>query len=416
MIPTGLPRPKRLLLIQKCQRTPSKRSIEQKFQGKMRPFEIYRIPLEAPKYRLANGRTQAMQEEFLAINPEKPDNFFTRDAESDQAQLAQHGLLKTVISEEGLLSHFKANDQTEPLILTHDGFVVNGNRRLCAMRELFQGDKKKFARFEHIDVIILPDCLPKDIDSLEADLQIKKDIKAEYSWITKACMLRRKRDLGYADNELTRMYGIPTKDIQEGITLLSDADAYLASIGKAKQYHLIEGDEFAFLKLREGRTKLKDEAEKAIFTQVSYGLIERKDAVPGRLYKVIPEVREHLPALIQKFRTELTIEKAPRKSPGNSKLNLLGGTASPLSDIVVAVSSPGNRAELVSVVRDVIEFERIRSKQRVQADTAIESVRRAHALLNDAINGLNSKSTTAGIADQLDGIQLTISKLRKLLK
>lgn len=411
----GYPRPKRLLLISKCLASKSSRSQEQRFQGKMRTFPICRFPLEAPKYRLANGRTQAMQEEFLATNPAKPANFFTADSESDEAQAAQHELLKKVIAEEGLYSHFKTHEQTEPLILTHDGFVVNGNRRLCTMRELYTSDRKKYSRFENIDVIILPDCLPKDIDSLEADLQIKRDIKAEYSWITKACMLRRKRDLKYSDKDLERMYAIPIKDIQESITLLADADMYLESIGKSKQYHLIEGDEFAFKKLREGRSKIKDDAEKTIFTHITYGLIENKDEISGRLYKVIPEAREYLSSIIDKLQKELPAKNGAVDKKGG-KLSLLGGTTSPLKPLADTISNLSNRNQIVSIVRDVVEFERIRSKQKAQADTSGESVRRAHALLNDAVNAFNEKSTTAGISEQLDGIESAIAKLRKLLK
>ena len=50
-----------------------------------------------------------------------------------------------------------------------------------------------FSYFSHVDVIVLPACEEKDIDELEANLQVKQDTKAEYSWITLAIMLKNKK-------------------------------------------------------------------------------------------------------------------------------------------------------------------------------------------------------------------------------
>jgi len=43
-------------------------------------------------------------------------------------------------AKENLFKTFKENDklqQTDPLICSSDGIIVNGNRRLCAWRELY---------------------------------------------------------------------------------------------------------------------------------------------------------------------------------------------------------------------------------------------------------------------------------------
>ena len=46
--------------------------------------------------------------------------------------------------------------QTEPLLMTPDGIVINGNRRLAAMRELFQIDLSDYKSFQVVQVAILP--------------------------------------------------------------------------------------------------------------------------------------------------------------------------------------------------------------------------------------------------------------------
>lgn len=408
----GWPLPKRKELIGKLK--PSGRSVEQKFQNKLRPFPIHRIPIEAPKYRLANGRTQAMQEEYLATHPQLPADFFSGDLESDAAQKVQHALLLELVNLERLFTYFKTNEQEEALVLTSTGFVVNGNRRLCAMRELYESDRKKFKRFEHIDVILLPECSEKDIDSLEADLQIKEDIKADYTWITKACMLRKRRAIGYGDVELARMYDMDPKELKASLALLADADTFLTSVGKPKQYHLLEKHEYAFKKLNEGRAKYKDEGEKAIFTNVSYGLIERPEVISGRLYKNIPEVAACLTKLIPRLTKEFPVAATPKaKAAGN--VALLGGTTGTLGALASVIAKPENRERLLAITKDVIETNRSLVREKESSEFPLDQIKDAHTSLLDAYNALGSKTKRDGMAAQLDAIQGVMKKIRTWL-
>ena len=153
-------------------------STEIKFQGGTRVFPVVRIPIGMPKYRMSNGRTASLQQEHLARNPALTKGFFRADPELDTVQMVQHGLLLEVIEDEGLLKFFSnpANDQTEPLILDSNGFVINGNRRLTAWRKLHHDEPNKFGHFSHVKAIMLPSCDEKDLDKLEASLQIHEDI------------------------------------------------------------------------------------------------------------------------------------------------------------------------------------------------------------------------------------------------
>ncbi len=72
----GWPLPKRRVLIQELLSTPTEKKVQQKFLKEMRQFSMYRVPIDMPKYRLANGRTQAAQEEYLSKHEELPQDFF----------------------------------------------------------------------------------------------------------------------------------------------------------------------------------------------------------------------------------------------------------------------------------------------------------------------------------------------------
>src|SRR5262249_29316909 len=143
----GWPLPKRKELIQRLRSERTTQSLPLYFQGRRQDLPIHRIPIGLPKYRLDNGRTRSAQVEWLALHADAPKNLFTADLESEKAQAAQHEILKTMLGsgKTELRRYFRDHEQIEPLILTELGFVLNGNRRLCAMRELIRDEAETFS-------------------------------------------------------------------------------------------------------------------------------------------------------------------------------------------------------------------------------------------------------------------------------
>ena len=80
---------------------------------------------------------------------------------------------------------------------------------------------------------MLPHSEEKEIDRLEATLQITKDIKADYSWDSKANMMlaKQKRD-GFSNKELGELYDMKESDVEELFDMRAYADEYLRSRGK----------------------------------------------------------------------------------------------------------------------------------------------------------------------------------------
>jgi hypothetical protein len=146
------------------------------------------------------------------------DGMFSGDAEMWDAQQAQHELLLQLANKSDLAKYFEenANQQVDPILLDENGFVVNGNRRLSYWRELLHKESTKYGHFRHIDAAVLPHCDEKEIDRLEATLQIEKDIKADYSWDARANMMlaKQKRD-GFSNKELGELYGMKESDVEE---------------------------------------------------------------------------------------------------------------------------------------------------------------------------------------------------------
>src|SRR5690606_12464757 len=94
--------------------------------------------------------------------------------------------------------------QREPILISSSGIVVNGNRRLSAMRELLRkADGSVDERFTNIRCAVLPPDVSRDeIDDIEADLQARPQTKLDYDWIGDARLIRRQVDKGRSTKEV----------------------------------------------------------------------------------------------------------------------------------------------------------------------------------------------------------------------
>lgn len=194
------------------------------FQGKYQDIPVITVRIDFPVYRLANGRTRSFQREYLALNPDAPADLFKCDHDSFAAQSAQHDILYKLVEEEDLLKAFKSEymQQTEPIVCTSEGVVVNGNRRLCAWRSLYYSDQNRYKHFQTISIAILPLCDERDIEELEKRLQIQNPMRAEYHWHAIALMAKEDIQNGKRDGDVAKSYGKST----QALHLLMDARDY----------------------------------------------------------------------------------------------------------------------------------------------------------------------------------------------
>ena len=161
-------------------------------------FPKYKMSIGHPKYRIENTRTIAHQIEFCHEND---DWTIFKDAESNKTQQAQHDILREMIGEEGLLKRFQEGaTQSNAIVLTRDGFVISGNRRLCCWRELFESNPKKYNHYSEIEVCILesPNKSP-EIEKFEALQETDTSIQSKFGWF-QVVMKFAQILQGYADD------------------------------------------------------------------------------------------------------------------------------------------------------------------------------------------------------------------------
>ena len=418
----GWPKPARTEEFKKLLATPLSATFPIVFQGNKVDIPVIRVPIDLPKYRMANGRTASLQSEYLARNPTATPDLFAGDAELWDSQEVQHGLLLQVAKQSDLRKYFEntANKQVAPLLLDENGFVVNGNRRLSTWRDLCHTDNAKYGHFRHIDVAVLPHCDEKEIDRLEATLQIAKDIKADYSWDAEANMMIAKqiRD-GFSNRELAELYNMKEGDVQELVDMRTYADEYLRSRNKTDLWSQVSEHEFAFRKVVSLRPRISSIGGQEIFKQAAFTLIDNPDEAGGRLYDAIPAIFESLDLIKEKLQAEFEVKPEATTVDLN---DLFGGAPPAVGDsamdmpLAKEIQKPESAEKARKIIVEVIESQRQLKKDSRSAGYLLDCCAKAQSALTAAVkDGLRQESKLAGVAKQLEQIQAQVEKIRTYL-
>jgi len=418
----GWPRPARTEEFKKLLDSTPTATYRIEFQSKTMDIPIIRVPIDLPKYRMNNGRTASLQAEHLARNPSAQSDLFSGDAELWNSQEVQHGLLLKLANQSDLRKYFEntSNKQVEPILLDENGFVINGNRRLATWRNLYHTDNLKYGHFRNIDIAVLPHCDEKEIDRLEAALQIAKDIKADYSWDAEANMMiaKQSRD-GFSNKELAELYDMKETDISELMDMRSYADEYLRSRKKANLWSLVSEHEFAFRKIVTSRQRISGVGSQEVFKQAAFTLIDNPDEAGGRLYDAIPSIVECLDLIKDKLQTEFQV-KPEEAAPDLN--DLFGGTPPKpfenLLDLPLAkeIQKPECSEKARKIIVDVIESQRQLKKDSKSAGYLLDCCAKAQSSLTAAVkDGLRPESKLNGVAKQLDQIIAQVQKIQSYL-
>lgn len=391
-----------------------------RFQGTLLTLPLFSAPIELPKYRLENGRTVSLQAEWLADHPEELRGFFRNDPESDRAQGVQHQLLLELIKGRGLRDYFTetSNKQLDPIILDTNGFVVNGNRRLCCWRELYSGDQSRYEHFSHVRAVVLPPADDKAIDRLEAELQVAQDIRDDYTWDTLANMLyERKVQHGYTIDDLADLYEKKPIEIRELLEMREYALQYMASRGKPNHWKMVrgKGTDYAFRKLLKARKRASSIVDKFVVENVTFTLLDDAEGF-GRLYEAIPLLAEQLPKLKERLRKELGIETA-----GGEKVSdptgFFSDSAPDMEDVALmgTLDLEEHRKTIREIAKDVIDETRSQDAEERNSTYVRRMLQRANSHIQSAATGISSDSSKLGIAEQLASIDDTLAVIRKWL-
>lgn len=424
--PNGWPLPDRREEFRKLAESPSGETHRvADFKGDTVSLPILRVPLNLPKYRISNGRTASAQQEWVASKHMQADFFDQGDPELEGVQIAQHQILLGMVKDEGLLTKFKdtANKQVDPILLDENGFVVNGNRRLCCWRMLHSDDVSAYGHFGHVDVVVLPHCDEQELDRLEAKLQIEKDIRSDYTWDAEAAMMAQKQKLhGFTTPQLAQLYGRSKKEIEELLSMRALAAEYLSSRGKENAWSEVKGDRYAFQELLKAMSATSSQGDREIVKHASFALIDDSGEAGERLYAVIPKVREHLMAVKENLAEAFPLPPPEEDAAAEEAFGIpatSSAAASKPSDLALVAEMKKDAAS-AKKARDVV-IETIRSqdeqnKEKDAADFLFKTLKKANAQIQNASgHGLRPESSSVGVPEQIEAIRAALDRIEAWL-
>lgn len=194
--------------------------------GKIEPLDSYMLPINLLQYNPANGRFNLEIQEYEAQIGRKLDPNDKEDIKKIKELLLQDEIeakkLKDDLEQLG--------EQREFASITHDGVVVNGNRRMATIEELH---KKYPSKWNELWVVRLPDDISeKDLWKIEAGLQLSKEKVADYGPVNNLLMIKegKKAGLSYAEIAAS-MYGWTEKQVESDIERLDLIDIFLDFLG-----------------------------------------------------------------------------------------------------------------------------------------------------------------------------------------
>lgn len=392
------------------------------YQNRHHELPLISLPIDLPIYRMDNNRTLTRQHTFIKQN-EKNSDFFSAGQENEEVQQVQNDILLTFAKKgiEGsitpIIDVLKTDFQKEPLILTYDGVVVNGNRRLSAMRYLYSEINKQ--DFEYVECAILPKNATEDeIKDIEARLQNQPETKLGYGWIIDAMVARDVMERKGIDKAPDLLKISPTA-IKEKVFSLQLVDEYLARwLEDAENYDVVEDGEQWFSDLAK-KIKSKDVGEKEITKTIAYLLAEKSVLLEGRLYNYNNAIGKFLPEIAKKLasKKEVSLEVIEDNPDSLFSGSELGATFSydPLIKAIEEIHSEGNDEDIENLVfdiRDIYEETKEKNDDKSKGEYAKNNIAKAHTILRSINISEANPSTYNIIQSQLAAIEVLVQSLR----
>jgi hypothetical protein len=389
------------------------------FRGKPTRLPVIRVDIALPIYRMANFRTYSHQQSEIAKKG-LPADYFSAGQEVESVQQVQHeilfGLAKKGVADSvvPVIKVLEGEGQIDPLLATSGGVMVNGNRRLAALREL--GHK-------YVDLMILPpDTTAADILDIEASLQGKPETKLDYDWIGDGQLILALRALGRTPEEIGKKLHRSPKDIANVEQAMIEADLYLKEwAGKPGQYAEITEDAEQVFKDLPARVAKKDPALAHASRVIAWTLYDNRDNLGGRLYNFNAAFGALAADVLERTATTLNIPMT--KPPGAEEpeiddlsIDLDEDQETPSYDgIVEALKSPVSREKAAQVLIESSITALEVAKGQKDSTAALKAVTEANTKLLSVDLSRAARNSYEAIGKQLQSIEDRVKKLREQL-
>ena len=359
--------------IKKWEKSTHRHESEFWIKGKFKKCPIVDLPIDLPIYHLNNGRTQSMQSEWI-FNHNKSENFFSNNLENNNQQKIQHTLLINQAMgygshKQNIFDELKRRAQfreDQPILVDIKGMVINGNRRLSSVRELYETDKKKYEKFQYIPAAVIQENLTaEDIEVTESYYQIKKEFKQDYDWISLIKKIQRQKDVLNKDFKWISVTMDRTPDwVESSYKLIEEIDKCLEEdYGKPRHYDLVMNQQQIWEETRKKAYKTKDAIERELIFKIARIVSLNSRNLGKRAYefcidfqnrKNLKDVYDYL-----KARFHLKPSKEEKNNSDNPEDIIAGKIPSQFElSVIQKIPTKKIKPELINEIREELNFKK----------------------------------------------------------
>lgn len=194
--------------------------------GDRLPLTAYKLPISLLRYNISNGRFTV---EKLQLEKDLGRQLDYSDPD-DVAKIRKMLLEKdNKLAEEAeaLKNDLKRVGQLEPGVITHDGYVINGNRRMAVLELLHTEDPT--GKWQFLDAQRLPPNISSaNLWRIEAGLQLSKEKREKYGPMNELLKIKEGKDAGLSNEEIAvAMFEWTSKEVENALERLELIDTFL---------------------------------------------------------------------------------------------------------------------------------------------------------------------------------------------
>lgn len=396
------------------------------FRSQKIQLKAIRIGLDILVYRMENFRTFSEQAEYIA-REHKPDDFFRSGQENESVQQVQHQILARLAAKGKansvvpVIDVLQREGQRLRLLITHRGVVVNGNRRLAAMRELHVSDPTAYSQFSHVNCLVLPaDTTPNDILEMEGVLQARPETRLDYDWIGDAQLLSALLRMKGTPEAVAKLLGRKVSEVKNSLQALAEADLYLKDWAKAEgEYSRVADAGEQLFKDMPGMLQGKSAGLQEASRVIGWTLFENRKKLEGRVYAYNVAIGKRAEDVLDRLSDDLGLSLTSETSTAEGEFDFdLGEETSqanyqPLVDVLKDdVRKEEAIDSLIDICVSVVESE----KDKKSGSAALKAITAAHAKLAEVDLTRAAKDTYDAIDRQLSSIVSRTNDLRNRLE
>ncbi len=386
--------------------------------GGIEQLALITLPITHIIYNADNVRIRdkvLTEFEIENTDTEKFDQHFYSKRENFETQKFIHSVLSELAhaTDADIYTRLKQTQvQRDPILIDTDGVIVDGNRRMSSIRELYTENPADFPEFNEIECVVIPRADRQNNKEFEHQIHFADTLQLEYTWLNKALEAQRLEAERKDRDEIRR---------QLQLSSLTAVDKLLITAKGMQRYNKVKagfdpehinnnyvdlgqyGNEQSFIeigKVMDRDIPASDKKQQTLLQSVIHFVVQNdRKAIGGRAFNMNQANRAH--KLFDWYKRAIGVENTSR---ANQKLRDFG--TSVVFDDLRGTIQEMNRKRLQD------ERQQTEDEQQSQTKSKIEDALDALETIN-VNSGTTRKTHLRNIKRNLDKIDKETKRVRE---